>query len=71
MEAGFKVIVACESKLMKERIEEKLRRVGVREKSIVIKASELLKKPLSQFITSSHSLPNFQFFAKRDQHEES
>ena len=50
LEAGFKVIVACESKLTKEKIEKKLRKAEPKEKPIVIEANELLEKPLTRFI---------------------
>jgi len=55
LEAEFKVIVACESKLVKEKVEEKLKQAELREKAIVIEASELLEKPLTRFITPPSS----------------
>jgi hypothetical protein len=57
LQAGFEVIVACESKLLKEKIDEKLELAGLREKPIVIEASEILEKPLMRFITPSSSSP--------------
>jgi len=56
LQAGYGLIIVCESKLSKEKITEKLEQAGLKEKVIIIEASEILKTPLTRFITSP-SLP--------------
>jgi len=56
LQAGFELMIVCESKLTKEKIDEKLEQAGLREKPTVMEASEILETPLTRFITSP-SLP--------------
>jgi hypothetical protein len=57
LQAGFELIIACESKLSKEKIDEKLEQAGLGEKPITTEAREILERPLTRFITSSSSPP--------------
>lgn len=58
LESGLEVIVACESDLIKEKIEKKLKEAKAAENAIVTNVTELLNSTLTHFIPSLSISPS-------------
>jgi vacuolar-type H+-ATPase subunit F/Vma7 len=57
LQAGFALLIVCESYLSKQKIAEKLEQAGLQEKPAVVEVRELLEGSLAQFIAPSPFTP--------------